>query len=80
MLIRCRCAGASYALSSPRARSLSLPLRYQNPDEADSMSKIYKDLDETKDILHKNMETLLDRGEKVTTPWCAVTVSCDRGL
>ena len=29
------------------------------------MSKIYKDLDETKDILHKNMETLLDRGEKL---------------
>lgn len=40
-------------------------VKYQNPDEADSMSKIYKDLDETKDILHKNMETLLDRGEKL---------------
>lgn len=39
--------------------------RYQNPDEADSISKIYKELDETKDILHKNVETLLDRGEKL---------------
>lgn len=40
-------------------------VKYQNPEEADSMSKIYKDLDETKDILHKNLETLLDRGEKL---------------
>eukprot|EP00040_Diaphanoeca_grandis_P016524 m.85300 g.85300 ORF g.85300 m.85300 type:complete len:199 (+) comp25858_c0_seq2:174-770(+) len=39
--------------------------KYQNPNEADTMSKIYKDLDDTKDILHKNLETLLDRGEKL---------------
>jgi len=39
--------------------------RYQNPEEADAIQKIYKELDETKDILHKNLDTLLDRGEKL---------------
>eukprot|EP00039_Didymoeca_costata_P018773 m.334917 g.334917 ORF g.334917 m.334917 type:complete len:199 (-) comp17464_c0_seq1:74-670(-) len=39
--------------------------KYQNPDEADAMSRIHKDLDETKIILHKNMEDLLNRGEKL---------------
>ena len=29
------------------------------------MSKIHRDLDDTKVILHKNMEALLDRGEKL---------------
>eukprot|EP00035_Acanthoeca_spectabilis_P039895 m.65712 g.65712 ORF g.65712 m.65712 type:complete len:200 (+) comp9779_c0_seq1:157-756(+) len=40
-------------------------VRYQNPEEADAIQKIYKELDETKDILHKNLDTLLDRGEKL---------------
>ena len=32
--------------------------RYQNPEEADSIQKIYKELDETKDILVR--DSLLD--------------------
>eukprot|EP01136_Pigoraptor_vietnamica_P013750 Opistho-1_new@55135 len=50
---------------------LSFPLlqqhltKYQNPQEADALSKVQKDLDETKIILHKTIEGVLDRGEKL---------------
>lgn len=43
----------------------SLLIKYQKPDEADNMSKIQKDLDDIKVILHKSMEDLLTRGEKL---------------
>ncbi|XP_072342102.1 synaptobrevin homolog YKT6 [Scyliorhinus torazame] len=39
--------------------------RYQNPREADPMSKVQAELDETKVILHNTMESLLERGEKL---------------
>ncbi|XP_006031241.1 synaptobrevin homolog YKT6 isoform X1 [Alligator sinensis] len=39
--------------------------RYQNPREADAMTKVQAELDETKIILHNTMESLLDRGEKL---------------
>ncbi|XP_021488413.1 synaptobrevin homolog YKT6 [Meriones unguiculatus] len=39
--------------------------RYQNPREADPMSKVQAELDETKIILHNTMESLLERGEKL---------------
>ncbi|XP_078285094.1 synaptobrevin homolog YKT6 isoform X1 [Rhinoraja longicauda] len=39
--------------------------RYQNPREADPMSKVQAELDETKVILHSTMESLLERGEKL---------------
>ncbi|XP_014438677.1 synaptobrevin homolog YKT6 isoform X1 [Tupaia chinensis] len=38
---------------------------YQNPREADPMSKVQAELDETKIILHNTMESLLERGEKL---------------
>ncbi|KAM5203811.1 synaptobrevin homolog YKT6 [Hipposideros larvatus] len=38
---------------------------YQNPREADPMSKVQAELDETKIILHSTMESLLERGEKI---------------
>uniref|UniRef100_A0A3P8ZFY4 Synaptobrevin homolog YKT6 n=1 Tax=Esox lucius TaxID=8010 RepID=A0A3P8ZFY4_ESOLU len=37
----------------------------QNPREADAMSKVQAELDETKIILHNTMESLLERGEKL---------------
>lgn len=40
-------------------------LKYQNPREADAMSKVQAELDETKIILHSTMESLLERGEKL---------------
>ncbi|XP_041088272.1 synaptobrevin homolog YKT6-like [Polyodon spathula] len=39
--------------------------KYQNPREADPMSKVQAELDETKIILHNTMESLLERGEKL---------------
>ncbi|KAG9354859.1 hypothetical protein JZ751_001572 [Albula glossodonta] len=39
--------------------------KYQNPREADSMTKVQAELDETKIILHNTMESLLERGEKL---------------
>lgn len=39
--------------------------KYQNPKEADAMSRIQSDLDETKIILHNTIEAVLQRGEKL---------------
>ncbi|XP_061115715.1 synaptobrevin homolog YKT6-like [Conger conger] len=39
--------------------------KYQNPREADALSKVQAELDETKIILHNTMESLLERGEKL---------------
>lgn len=39
--------------------------KYQNPKEADAMSKIQSELDETKIILHNTIEAVLERGEKL---------------
>lgn len=39
--------------------------KYQNPKEADAMSKIQADLDETKIILHNTIQSVLERGEKL---------------
>jgi len=36
---------------------------YQNPAEADKLTAIQKNLDEVKDIMHKNIEQVLNRGE-----------------
>lgn len=40
-------------------------VKYQNPREADAMTKINADLDETKIILHNTIEAVLERGEKI---------------
>jgi synaptobrevin family protein YKT6 len=42
-------------------------VKYQNPAAADKVTKIQQDLDETKEILHKTLENVLDRGEKLDT-------------
>lgn len=39
--------------------------KYQNPKEADAMTKIQTELDETKIILHNTIEAVLQRGEKL---------------
>eukprot|EP00299_Pterocystis_sp_00344_P017807 c8921_g1_i1.p1 GENE.c8921_g1_i1~~c8921_g1_i1.p1 ORF type:complete len:133 (+),score=25.02 c8921_g1_i1:680-1078(+) len=38
---------------------------YQDPHNADVLLKINRDLDETKIILHKSIESALDRGQKL---------------
>lgn len=39
--------------------------KYQNPKEADALTKLQMDLDETKIILHGTIESVLARGEKL---------------
>ncbi|KAG8631200.1 hypothetical protein KVT40_000340 [Elsinoe batatas] len=39
--------------------------KYQDPAQADSIMKIQKELDETKIVLHKTIESVLERGEKI---------------
>ena len=58
----------SWATGSP---SLDFPelkdyiVKYQDPQQADSIMKIQKELDETKIVLHKTIESVLQRGEKI---------------
>ncbi|KAF8821603.1 hypothetical protein IE077_004311 [Cardiosporidium cionae] len=43
----------------------SLLATYQNPTEADKILKVQKDLDEVKDVMLKNIDELLQRGESL---------------
>ncbi|KAI9683876.1 MAG: palmitoyltransferase [Trizodia sp. TS-e1964] len=60
----------AYADSKP---TLAFPqlkeylVKYQDPAQADSIMKIQKELDETKIVLHKTIESVLERGEKIDT-------------
>ena len=40
-------------------------VQYQDPAQADTMTKIEKELDETKQVLVKNIELVMERGEKL---------------
>ena len=42
-----------------------LLIKYQNPTEVDSIARIEKDLEETKEVLVKSIDQLLVRGEKL---------------
>ncbi|KAJ2888693.1 palmitoyltransferase, partial [Coemansia aciculifera] len=39
--------------------------KYQDPKQADNIMRVQQELDETKVVLHKTIESLLDRGEKL---------------
>lgn len=39
--------------------------KYQDPSQADSIMKVQQELDETKIVLHKTIEGVLQRGEKL---------------
>lgn len=39
--------------------------RYQDPKQADTIMRVQQDLDETKQVLHKSIDQLLKRGEKL---------------
>lgn len=43
----------------------ALIAKYQDPEKADPVMKIQKDLDETKQILVKSIDQILERGEKL---------------
>ncbi|KAG6039094.1 hypothetical protein E4U41_003291 [Claviceps citrina] len=64
---------ASHPRSSWQSGTPELPMpelkqyldKYQDPQQADSIMKIQKELDETKIVLHKTIESVLQRGEKI---------------
>lgn len=43
----------------------SAVVKFQDPTQADKLSKIQKDLDETKVVLHQTIDSMLQRGEKL---------------
>jgi hypothetical protein len=40
-------------------------VKYQDPAEADSITKIQRELDEAMKVIHKTMESVMERGEKI---------------
>jgi synaptobrevin family protein YKT6 len=59
---------SSFAGSNPKVQFPELKeyiVKYQDPQQADSIMKIQKELDETKIVLHKTIESVLERGEKI---------------
>jgi len=56
-------ANTSSTLSFPELKDYIV--KYQDPQQADSIMKIQKELDETKIVLHKTIESVLQRGEKI---------------
>ncbi|KAH9441126.1 hypothetical protein MJO28_015896 [Puccinia striiformis f. sp. tritici] len=40
-------------------------IKYQDPKQADTILKVQQELDETKIVLHKTIESVLERGEKL---------------
>eukprot|EP00397_Hematodinium_sp_SG-2012_P054756 GEMP01066289.1.p1 GENE.GEMP01066289.1~~GEMP01066289.1.p1 ORF type:complete len:141 (+),score=36.17 GEMP01066289.1:172-594(+) len=41
--------------------------KFQDPREADKISKIEKELDEVKDVVHQSMDAILKRGEDLNS-------------
>jgi synaptobrevin homolog YKT6 len=39
----------------------------QDPDQADELAEIQAELDETKVVLHRTIQSILERGEKLDT-------------
>lgn len=63
----------AYSEATWMSASAELPLtglnetiaKYQDPHEADAIMKIQRDLDETKIVLHKTIDSVLERGVKL---------------
>ncbi|KAI1304493.1 putative snare protein [Xylaria venustula] len=64
-------AKPTFAETVDMPREIQMPqlkeyiVKYQDPHQADSIMKIQKELDETKIVLHKTIESVLQRGEKI---------------
>lgn len=56
----------STVTSLPYAELKTYLAKYQNPEEADTIMKIQKELDETKVTVLDTVEKLLERGEKMS--------------
>jgi synaptobrevin family protein YKT6 len=53
------------ATSLPYPELIDYIAKYQDPQQADSIMKIQKELAETKIVLHKTIESVLGRGEQL---------------
>jgi synaptobrevin family protein YKT6 len=42
-------------------------VKFQDPAEADSLTRIQRELEATKVVLHKSIDSMLERGEKLDT-------------
>ncbi|KAL7558526.1 hypothetical protein ACA910_008120 [Epithemia clementina (nom. ined.)] len=51
--------------SLPFAKGEEYVAKYQDPAQADKVTKIQRDLDETTSILHKTIDSVLERGAKL---------------
>ncbi|SCV72688.1 BQ2448_4225 [Microbotryum intermedium] len=58
-----RHAGKQYLVEFPQLQVYCT--KYQDPKQADTIMKVQQELDETKIILHKTIESVLERGEKL---------------
>ncbi|GAD92855.1 synaptobrevin [Paecilomyces variotii No. 5] len=54
---------AGKAFSFPELKEYII--KYQDPNQADSISKVQTELNETTQVLHKTIEQVLERGEKI---------------
>jgi synaptobrevin homolog YKT6 len=58
--------GAAADAADPALPLLEAALqKYQDPAAADQLARIQRDLDETKVVLHRTIESVLERGEKL---------------
>ncbi|CAG8490933.1 33947_t:CDS:2, partial [Gigaspora margarita] len=62
---------AKFAQNTWKPQTISYPelknylIKYQDPKEADQIIKVQEQLDETKQVMNKTIESLLQRGEKL---------------
>lgn len=60
---------SAYSTNPPQTRQYrelkEYIVKYQDPGQADSIMKVQRELDETKIVLHKTIESVLERGEKI---------------
>jgi synaptobrevin homolog YKT6 len=57
--------GSGAPQTRPYAQLKEYIKKYQDPGQADSIMKVQRELDETKIVLHKTIESVLERGEKI---------------
>ncbi|KAK9474645.1 Longin-like domain-containing protein [Dipodascopsis tothii] len=59
---------AKWETGTPKLQFMELEIslaKYQNPTQADSIMRVQQELDETKIVLHKAIESVLRRGEEL---------------
>lgn len=59
---------SKWAMGSPKLPFPALDtyiIKYQDPKQADTIMRVQQELDETKIVLHKTIDSVLQRGEKL---------------